>query len=841
MKLSRIATALLLGSVSSAALAGGPLYIHEPTMQPYKWDTSKGAIPVYTDGGPVIKNKDGVDVQTFTILEKGQVFNLDITLPDGTVIPAGTVLDRDYTFLSIAQANAITAKAVGEWSAVETSTFEMSVQGTIEQQTGIKDVNQTNVDQIYSAVNGYGFWVNYDTDGQILEQYFGVPRSQVLGIAFPEWADEETGEILEATALMNGWYVGIDDTDGEMIAGVFTHEFGHALNMSHSQANGHLSYMSASYSPQYDGVPGCAITNQYTSASQIAPDTIETMFPFINVLGVQGAEQSTVNVRDDIVNLSDLYPTAEYRSGYGSISGTLYTKEGVDYSGMNMVARNLDNPLYDVVTQQSGNLTQGLVGPDGKFTINGLTPGGRYVLYMETIKAGGYPTRQTALLSEAEYWNSNESSNPASDRACDFTPIIAEAGVTKQADIYFNGYSDGIQYTPLVSAFVLDHAKNGKRAMGITGTTPFLYDSTKKALFELHPAGNAVVAGHATMNKNATKAGVMADFSGNGISNAAIWDLRSDKLTSLGDLNGNSCGGSGQSGTNSSYVWDMDDNGDTVVGTAYLDTDGNGACQSAFKDEIVPFIWTKKAGMQQLPYQFAEKVQWLRADRIAGNGSTITGTYDGTSQVAWVDGRFHDTSAEFGAQDSSVISNDGSTVGFGTRTGVTLWHTDSGQQENIGSLRWCEQVPFNHFFLGNLCAEGWDHDSISAEFGVPRMLLLDASDDLSMITARSGSLFTGFSGGIYLEGLGWMSTREFFAKQGVTEAKALTIDNPFAISANGSEMMGGIAGAVLSIDVDLNKAFVCRDGQDVQLSFPKQVVAAVKDGAEFGRCAHLND
>ncbi|MGI2961205.1 hypothetical protein, partial [Vibrio alginolyticus] len=77
-------------------------------------------------------------------------------------------------------------------------------------------------------------------------------------------------------------------------------------------------------------------------------------------------------------------------------------------------------------------------------------------------------------------------------------PIIAEAGVTKQADIYFNGYSDGIQYTPLVSAFVLDHAKNGKRALGFFFFTPFLYDSTKKALFELHPAGNAVVAGHAT-------------------------------------------------------------------------------------------------------------------------------------------------------------------------------------------------------------------------------------------------------------------------------------------------------------------------------------------------------
>ena len=43
------------------------------------------------------------------------------------------------------------------------------------------------------------------------------------------------------------------------------------------------------------------------------------------------------------------------------------------------------------------------------------------------------------------------------------------------------------------------------------------------------------------------------------------------------------------------------------------------------------------------------------------------------------------------------------------------------------------------------------------------------------------------------------------------------------------------------IDVDANKAFVCDKGSDVELSFPKQVVAAVKKGAEFGRCAHLND
>lgn len=68
MKFSKIAAALTLATISTGALAGGPLYIHEPTMQPYKWDTSKGSIPVWTDGGQLIKDKDGNDVETFTVL-----------------------------------------------------------------------------------------------------------------------------------------------------------------------------------------------------------------------------------------------------------------------------------------------------------------------------------------------------------------------------------------------------------------------------------------------------------------------------------------------------------------------------------------------------------------------------------------------------------------------------------------------------------------------------------------------------------------------------------------------------------------------------------------------------
>lgn len=873
MKFSKIAAALTLATVTSGAFAGGPLYIHEPTMTPYKWDTSKGSIPVWTDGGQLIKDKDGNDVQTFTVLEKGTIFNIDVTLPDGTVLPANTELERDYTFLSIEQANKVTAKAVKEWSDVETSTFEMSIQGTIFEKTGIADVTADNVDQIYGVENGYGFWVNYDTDGSILENYFGVPRDSVLGIAFPEWADEETGEIIEATALMNGWFVDISDTEGTQIGGVFTHEFGHAINMSHSQANGHLVYMSASYSPQYDGVPSCAGVTKFTNGSMLDHSGIETMFPFINVRGSAGANQHTVNVKDDIVNISDLYPTAEYKSQFGSIKGKLLTKEGVEYSGVNLIARNLDDPYQDVISQQSGNMTQGLIGPDGSFTINGLKPGARYALYTQEINAGGYPTTQTNILSESEYWNENESADPSVDNACAMTEIVVSAGETKEVEMVFNGYLDGIQYTPLISAFVMDHAKNGKKALGVTSSgIPFIYDSANNEIDTLTtPQGYALLSStNAAMNKTATKAAITAHFNDNGIMQGGVWDINSGKVSMLEDLTGNTCSLSSQQGNSSHSIWDIDDSGKVVVGTTRFPYDGSNSCapgEGSFSIGI-PTVWdasTGKAtlleGVKAVDRSYGSgkeaaimdgdteirRTAWVRADRVSGNGTTITGSTNGYTQIAWVNGQLVDTYTEYGAIDNSVISEDGRYVAFGSienrrPQGVKVWDTTTGNTKEIGSLRWCEHVPAINLWT-DYCGLGYSHDElVDLGFGLPSVIVLDANEDLSMITGRAGSpLAGGFVGAIYLEGIGWMSSKEFFSKQGVSEAKGLLTDNIFGLSANGSEMMAGIAGLTLSIEVDANKAFVCDNGTDYELSFPKQVVKAVEKGAEFGRCAHIAD
>ena len=56
--------------------------------------------------------------------------------------------------------------------------------------------------------------------------------------------------------------------------------------------------------------------------------------------------------------------------------------------------------------------------------------------------------------------------DPTSDLPCDATRIRAQAGVTKTADITFNGYLHGVQFTPIVAAYLMDLPKGGRKAAG---------------------------------------------------------------------------------------------------------------------------------------------------------------------------------------------------------------------------------------------------------------------------------------------------------------------------------------------------------------------------------------
>jgi hypothetical protein len=419
----------------------------------------------------------------------------------------------------------------------------------------------------------------------------------------------------------------------------------------------------------------------------------------------------------------------------------------------------------------------------------------------------------------------------------------------------------------------MDHAKNGKKALGTTSSgIPFLYDSATNSFDTLvSPDGYALLSSTSTaMNKTATKAAITAHFNDNGVMQGGVWDINSGKVSMLEDLTGNSCSLSSQQGQSSHSIWDMDDDGKLIVGTTRFPYDGSNRCAEgeAARSVGMPTVWdanTGKAsvlpGTQMVDRTYGSgkeiaimngdeqirRTAWARADRISGNGETITGSTNGFTQIAWVNGELVDTYTEFGAIDNSVISENGRYVAFGAienrrPAGVKVWDTVTNTTQKIGSLRWCDNIPAISFWT-NYCDLGYSHEElVELGFGLPSVMVLDANEDLSMITGRAGSpLSGGFVGAIYLKDIGWMSSAEFFAKQGVTEAKGLLTDNMFGLSADGSEIMAGIAGAVLSIEIDANKAFVCDNGRDRELSFPKQVVDAVSAGAEFGRCAHIND
>ncbi len=811
-----IAIATLLSA--SAVQAGGPLYTTaDGNPTPFVWDTSKGSIPVYVDGG-----------EAFT-------YDYDGTTP----------------FLTIEQANQITQDGFTQWNNVQTSTFEANVAGTIEDQTGIADVVGSNALQFYTQENGYGFWVLYDTDGSILENVFGVSKRSILGISFPEIADANN-KIIEATTVINGWNVYDTDTEGKQIAGVFTHEIGHAINLSHSQTNGHIAYTSTPSSPKFPGVKGCDVEEVHAHdvgdyygvpINPADPEVIETMYPFIGHQGAGGVAQSTVNVTDDLVAISNLYPTQAYLSQFGSIEGKLRLKDGsIEYSGVNIIARNVDNPLFDAVSAQSGNLTQGKVGPDGYFKINGLTPGQSYVLYTEEINSGAYPTATTDIISVAEYWNDNESNDPVSDDPCDVTPIVAEAGQTKQADLVFNGYQDGIDFKQVVYAHLSDLAKNGKSAIGMSGSRPFVWDEKKG--FSLLP--DYLSTSNASMSANGKKLLVNSDHDRNGVNEPAIWTYANGVLP-LGDLTGNACGSSSEQGKSSAVAWDIDASGNTAVGYAHKDADGNGTCATYFTGDVVPFIWTAKEGMHELDTSSVDwsNTAWVRAHAISGNGEVVMGSLDGYKAAAWVnEGKMINLYETVGARNAYASSHDGKQVALQTQTGnVLIWdHSKEGDAAftDIGGLEWCNDVPLVLF--GNNFCESLGAEGVHARFGqYVGLMPTDMSDNGDVIVGRAGNILTGFIGGIYIKGMGWMTFDNFFAKQGVLEAQKGLFNNPISLSGDGSKMTGGLAGYAVSFLVDMSHVYVCDNGNSIKTGFPNGLANKIKSGAEFGRCEYLTD
>jgi len=379
-------TALVLMVTALPVFAGGPLIIFDSSTQtPYAYPP--GVVSVYTDLG-----SNGI-----------------LTGPES---------------------DALTVNGFAEWTGVPSSYFAAAVAGDFAS-VGLPDIDGFNAGLVIGTFNGGGIHVMYDNDASIVFNFFGAPPG-VLGIASPDFSVTGSPDLLESWAVLNGTSADPADIGGVSFGGVFTHEFGHSINLAHTQTNGAVGFFGDSDGPDLCATP---------YAFGLTFNDFETMYPFIDPsAGSVGVDMATLNVLDDIAAVSDVYPTGGWPNNTGTISGKVFAPDGItEVSGINLIVRNVADPYEDANSALSGDYTQ--IFGDGRFTLTGLTPGANYVVYIDEIVAGGFSTTPGTIPGDGdeEYWNAAEDSDPSVDDPCDWTFIVPAAGVAFNADVIANG------------------------------------------------------------------------------------------------------------------------------------------------------------------------------------------------------------------------------------------------------------------------------------------------------------------------------------------------------------------------------------------------------------------
>lgn len=304
--------------------------------------------------------------------------------------------------LTHSQAVTQVTSAFGAWGSVSSSTASYSNAGQLPVDV---DINNFGPWLNPSSPDGYSPIV-FDDTGQIFNLLFGA-NSGVLGFAGPEFASGCT--ITEGQAFLNGAAIG----NLQELTDISVHEFGHYTNLAHTVVNGQIVLGDTS---------GPTPFNTFTIGSLV--NLIETMYPFY--FGT-AAGTSTPHA-DDIAMLSTLYPASNFFSTTGSITGTIFRRNR-RRNGVNVIARNINNPFADAVSAISGdfatsnNNNQPFVGV---YTLNGLTPGATYAVFIDRLLQGGFSTTPYNFSPE-EFWNGASEAGNNSDNPSQFVGITAIA------------------------------------------------------------------------------------------------------------------------------------------------------------------------------------------------------------------------------------------------------------------------------------------------------------------------------------------------------------------------------------------------------------------------------
>ncbi|MGA8893214.1 MAG: matrixin family metalloprotease [Anaeromyxobacteraceae bacterium] len=778
----KVLLTLLAALAAAPALAGGPLIVDAVTGKPWRYAPGT-VVPVYTDMGDYSFQTDWwVDP------------------------PVNYVFSNE---IGVGQVKA----GFASWSGVSTSSFRAAVVGDFAS-IGLPDITGQNAELVIGAWNGGGIQVIFDADGTIFSEFFGVSPN-VLGISTPEWGDETTSFITESWTLLNGQAMYTDDPDAAHYQGVATHEFGHAIGLAHTQTNG-AAFFYGSYVGERPGPQSCPTLPYRTD---VGPLDVETMYPFTNPSPYSdvGLGMAHVHTTDDQAALSDLYPGKGWPTATASITGKILGLDArTELTGVNVIARNLDDPFTDANSSLSGEWTQGQFGPDGSYTLNGLRPGARYVVYVDAVVAGGFPTQPMWFLPGSErFWDgaSRKREDTKPFDPCAYQVIVPRAGAPVRADIAFELRKGAPKVIPLeYAAGPTSITGDGRTVVGNYGRGGPAFKWTEKT-------------GIVSLGVNTT--GEITSISKNGkfISTNLLdadtdtdlgtwrWDARSgwlhvDPLGSCGDFTTASFGVA---------------NDGAVYGLSYNTcTDYKG------------FRWSPGRGTKILPSAGLNPDGGPangRPTQISADGTTLAGWeeegWGGRVATVWVNGKPSRITQADGTMlnEGQSVSGDGKVV-----SGSTYWGLPN---EGLGWRKRIDRPGIEYY-------ESYSPDATPVD---------------AYTMNRDGSVMAGFAGNpwfsmnpgpfLWTKAMGSIPLDDFLRRQGASMDQYVSLWSPMAMSDDGTVLAGwGIgfqwyAGWV----VQMPKVFVCHlekhergGGHTISVDFPKGSDEHLLHGDTLGPC-----
>ena len=384
MRTRWLAPALLLASLVAPARieAAGPLTV-APTGEPYVWDLP---ITYRTDRGSLgmMTNQQAID---------------------------------------------FVESAFDAWASLSTASLSFVNAGLLP--VDVDTVSEFNAQEDCSAGDSA---IIFDANGSLFAA-LGF-SSGVIGFAGPTCITTVAPfRITKGIAALNGKWRDGNAANGELTAdeflGTFVHEFGHFVNLDHSQTNGQF-FIGDTNDPGFVNFGAPLIGH------------VERMFPFA-LSGMGSAPR-----KDDAVAVSTLYPAATFAATTGAITGTIRLVDGLTaFQGADVIARNIADPFADAVSNVSGErfVAGAPAALRGLYELRGLTPAASYTVEVVRVNpqftggSGVGPLSTPAQLPGPEefYSGSDETAGSIFDDPLHFVPVVSVAGVpTTGIDIVFN-------------------------------------------------------------------------------------------------------------------------------------------------------------------------------------------------------------------------------------------------------------------------------------------------------------------------------------------------------------------------------------------------------------------